>query len=53
MACTGKPSESGMTTQGVKLKKEQELRPKGTYAILRNLASVASHVVMFMGQLEM
>lgn len=35
------------------MKKEQELRPKGTYTNLRNLALVASHVVMFMGQLEM
>lgn len=53
MACTGKPSESGMTTQGVRLKKQQELRPEGTYVILKNLALVAIHAAMFTGQLEM
>ena len=41
-----------MTGQGVRQKKEQELRPEGTYVIPRNLALVASHAAMFMGQLE-
>lgn len=53
MAHTGKPRGSGMTRQGVRQKKEQELRPEGTYVILRNLALVTSHVATFTGQLEM
>lgn len=31
IACTGKSCESGMTGQGERLKKKQELRPEGTY----------------------
>lgn len=42
-----------MTRQGVRQKKEQELRPEGTCVILRYLASVVSHVATFMGQREM
>lgn len=51
--CPGKPCESGVTRQEVRLKKEQEPRPEGAYVILRNLDLVVSHLVMFTEQREM